>query len=274
LADKLAWYQSIREVHAISPDLTSDLSHFIPNEDSSVMIYSLQSLSGFTHLHSFRKVYQVASELAAFAIANNMKRIVLISYPGAYFNALNLFLKLQGELEQLFSGTGIPCTILSIEAIYDRENYLHSLHELFYSDTSGAYLIPRRNGRVVHAIDIINLFQLIMKVVIDKRSGKYDVFDSVFNLPVFLSEFSEGIRVKRFIPLQLYFLSLIGQYCSPNIFELFLTNSIPMFKYRTESDFAMTLDEYKSQEHRAWRSVKRSRNKISFGHMKRLIPIR
>lgn len=214
----------------------------------STLLYSFQSMNYYQHIDTFQNECKRVEALIENLKESTIDRIILISYPGAYYNSDNLFLQHKGEIEQQFSNAGITCITLKIQAIYDEQNSINSLHELFFDKKDTHYLIPKKSSTRLYSISVSNLVECILSSIKLNHSTFFDVFDQVTNLENFLIKNSRHIPIVKVYPMYLYFKSLIGQYCSPNMLELFLRSIVPMYNYRTEKELNIDLHTYFDEE--------------------------
>ncbi|HNF72712.1 MAG TPA: hypothetical protein PLP34_09870, partial [Chitinophagaceae bacterium] len=211
--------------------------------NDSLLLYSFQKLEHYTHIDSFRRECEIADYLVEHVIEKEYRKIILLTYPGSYFNSSNLFLQHKGIIEQKFVNTGIPCTLLNIQAIGDAVFHVNNLHELFYDRYHHQYLIPQRSNFFVYSIQLRTLVKLLLKAMNGHYAGRYDVFDTISDLRDYLLRYSKVPKVQRMAPVYLYFKSLLGQYPSLTMLELFLQGTVPMYKFRTEKEFDVPLPE-------------------------------
>jgi hypothetical protein len=223
----------VSDANSIS-QVCSGIHHF-------TFTYSFQSFSFYKHVRTFQKECEIVDLLVEYLIENNCQKIILITYPDAYYNASNLFLQHKGLIEQKFVRTGIDCTLLNVQAIGDAELNINSLHQLFYDKAKYQYVIPKKANNIVYSIQLENLVNIIVKANENNPPGKYDVFDTIFPLKSFLEFYSSIENTKQIEPIFLYFRTYLGTYISLTMLELFLTSVLNLFKYHTEMEFGIQL---------------------------------
>lgn len=242
VARKLSLVEDLREIN-IMPMLRSGQ---IPQlSEGGVLLYSFLELSFFTDIRSFRAEYNMVQQLAKRCIESGFRRLVILTHPGAYFNSANLYFQFRGLIEQVFMQTGIPCTFLNIQAVYDKHCHTNNLESLLIMPSKERMLLPLNKRQVIQGIEVHNLCLLISRAVRQDMRGKFDAFDSVTDLPSFMQAYSP---IQKFIrlPRPLFFAcSFFGICGSPSMLEVFLSHPAPMYKFRTERDFGLTLQENK-----------------------------
>jgi hypothetical protein len=211
--------------------------------EAKTLLYSFQKLDAYSHLDSFRIECERVSWLVDYVIENDFDQLVILSWPGAYFNSSNLFLQHKGMIEQKFVQSGIRCTLLNVQAIGDRLFRQNNFHELFFDKQQNAYIIPQRSNFFVYSITVENLSALIQSAFRKGKNGKYDAFDTIMDLRSFLGQYSSIQKIQRLAPIYLYYKSFLGSYVSPTMLELFLLTVVPMYKFRTEKELGVTLDD-------------------------------
>lgn len=205
------------------------------------IIYSFQRFETYKHLDSFQQEIKQLKILLAYIKKFSFEKIILISYPGAYASSDNLFLQHKGLIEQMFVSTEIPCTILRVQGICSPPQHINNFHSLFYNRSQNEYLIPKKSGAVVYSVNIKNLADIIIKSNEETHAEHFDVFDKVSSLKNFLSYNSQNIRVTSLPSFYLYFQSYMSKYIAPTMFELFIRNGVPMYNFRTEKAFHISL---------------------------------
>lgn len=239
---KLSFSESINQIDLSqihSKEDIVDQSRFMHNK---VLLYSFQRLDFYTHIDSFKHECNVVDWLIEYALEKKFDKLILVTYPGAYYNSSNLFLQHKGIIEQKFTNSGIQCTLLNVQAIGDKTHHYNNLHELFFEKLEGQYVIPKKSEFFVYSISINNLVEIISKSVRHRYSGKYDAFDTIIDIKSFLLYYSRVSLVNRVSPVYLYFKSFFGTYPSPTMLELFLLTIVPMYKFRTEKEYHLSLD--------------------------------
>ena len=83
---------------------------------------------------------------------------------------------------------------------------------------------------------------------------------------------SSQINIRRVPCLYLYFLSFLHKYISPTMFELFVRSNVPMYNFRAEKAFGISLhaemfEQLKSPENR------NKENNFIFLQKGQLIPV-
>jgi hypothetical protein len=237
------------------------------------LLYSFQDLTHYRHIDSFREESAAVDMLIEYILEQAFTKIILITYPGAYFNSTNLFLQYKGLLEQKFIHTGIPCTILNVQAIHEPYLKINNLHSLFYNESAEHCVIPTKSSCITYSIKLNSLCQIIVKSLHGDYEGKFDAFDTVFDLKTYLLTHSSVDQVRRMTPIYLYVKSFFGWYASPTMLELFLMTIVPMYKFRIEKEFGITLEQENSGIPLSY-----NRNLITFSEpshsiLKSLIPI-
>ncbi len=246
LFSTLSETEELIQMNGLKITESSILASEHPSGSHKTLLYSFQHLAHYRHLDSFREECQAVDILINHILEQEFTKIILITYPGAYFNATNLFLQHKGLLEQKFVNTRIPCTMLSVQAIHEPYLKINNLHSLFYDETAGHYVIPQKSSCITYSIKLDNLSRIIIKSLYGEYVGKYDAFDTVFDLKTFLQSYSSVDQVRRMAPLYLYFKSFFGLYTSPTMMELFLMTIVPMYKFRTEKEFGISLEQENS----------------------------
>lgn len=241
-------------------------------EQHDTLLYSFQQLDFYSHLNSFQNEIKQLKLLIDFVKKFNYKKLILISYPGAYPSSDNLFLQHKGFIEQMFVNTQIPCTILKVQGISNPPMQMHNLHHLFYHHQPHQYVIPREGKNIVYSINIANLVEVINKSTKILATEHYDIFDKISNLESFLKANSSQINIRRVPCLYLYFLSFLHKYISPTMFELFVRSNVPMYNFRAEKAFGISLhaemfEQLKSPENR------NKENNFIFLQKGQLIPV-
>lgn len=243
LAEKLSLSEAIVQADARLIATNRSLYDMGNFADEKVLLYSFQQLEFYRHIDSFEAENAAVDHLVDFIVENKFEKIVFLSYPGAYFNSNNLFLQFKGYIEQKFISSGIPCTVLTIQAIVDTTSQLNNLHGLFYDTHEHKYIIPQKSSCIVYSVKLTHLVNIISQSVNRNVAGKFDVFDTIYDLKTFLQVYSNVGKVQRIAPLYLYFKSYLGTYASPTMLELFLMSIVPMFKFRTEKEFNLLLHQ-------------------------------
>ncbi|MBK7763845.1 MAG: hypothetical protein IPI46_10815 [Bacteroidetes bacterium] len=239
---KLSFNEPINQIDLLQIQNKEDLIEQCKFINNTTLLYSFQRLGFYTHIDSFKHECDVVDWLMEYVLENHFEKLILLTYPGAYYNSSNLFLQHKGIIEQKFTQSGIHCTLLNVQAIGDKAHHYNNLHELFFEKTEGHYVIPKKSQFYVYSIAINNLVEIISKSVRHKYSGKYDAFDTVIDIKSFLLYYSRVLMVSRVSPVYLYFKSFFGTYPSPTMLELFLLTMVPMYKFRTEKEFHLMLD--------------------------------
>ncbi len=239
----------------------------------NTLLYSFQDLTHYRHIDSFREECAAVDILIDYILEQEFTKIILITYPGAYYNSTNLFLQYKGLLEQKFVHTGISCAILNVQAIHEAHVKTNNLHSLFYDESARCYVIPAKSSCITYSIKLTSLCQIIVKSLHGDYEGKFDAFDTVFDLKSYLLTHSSVNQVRRMTPLYLYCKSFFGLYTSPTMLELFLMTIVPMYKFRIEKEFGITLEQENGGI-----STSYNRNSINFsepyhGILKSLLPI-
>jgi hypothetical protein len=250
ISEKLNIFTNVEEFNSNliqSNNVSKDQFNLSKNKHST-LLYSFQDLNYYKHLDTFQLECKRVDELVESLKDSTIDQIILLSYPGAYFNSDNLFIQHKGVIEQKFSNTGKQCVTLKVQAIYDEQNSINSLHVLFFDNNETHYLIPKNSSTRLYSISVSNLVDCILSSVKLNHSTFFDVFDQVTNLENFLIKNSRHIPIVKVYPMYLYFKSLIGQYCSPNMLELFLRSIVPMYNYRTEKELDIDLHTYFDEE--------------------------
>ncbi len=246
LVEKLNMSIDVTEYNSakfLNPSKTNEQFNLALNQHTT-LLYSFQQLNYYKHIETFQHECKRVDALISSINDSSIEKVILISYPGAYYNSDNLFLQHKGEIEQKFSNVGITCIILKVQAIYDEMNSINSLHDLFYDLNDSYYLIPKKTTSRLYSISTSNLVQCIQKSLRLDHSTIFDVFDQVTNLENFLKSSSKVIPIVQAYPIFLFFKSIIGKYCSPNMLELFLRSIVPMYNYRTEKELNINLHTY------------------------------
>lgn len=211
----------------------------------SVLVYSFLELAFFKDIRSYNTEYKVVQQLAGLCKEKQLKRLVIITHPGAYFNSANLYFQFRGLIEQAFVQTGSPCTFLNVHAVYDKHRHVNNLESLFSVSSAASLIVPFSRKQILQAVEVQNLCLLMSRAVRDDLNGKFDVFDLIANLPDFLHSFSSIQRVIRLPRVCMFGLSYLGILASPYTLEVFLNTIIPMYKFRTEREFRISLQETK-----------------------------
>lgn len=247
ISQQLGKRQEIFDIDIRKIKSLEDLDLIIVPDQQKVLLYSFQQLSYYKHLPTFLEECKAVDILIQYAKSKTIQHVVLITYPGAYFNSGNLFLQHKGLIEQKFVSSGIPCTLLNLQIIVDRETNLSNIHQLFYDTDSAHYLIPKKSNQVVYSIDLLKLVQIIESAILNKNEGKFDVFTRISSLQSLLS--SSNITIERISPTYLYFKSFLGTYMTSTMLEVFLLPLVSMQIFRTEKQFGIHLfDEQIDQE--------------------------
>lgn len=239
IARQLAHIDSITEFDIFNLKQLDPVELSESQTTDRILLYSFQRLEYFKHIHSFLNECKAVDELIEWAKTKGIQKLILITYPGAYFNSSNLFLQHRGIIEQKFHTSGIDCLMLNVQAIFDEVSGESSYHHLFYDETELQYIIPKKSNQLVYSIDLSKLIDVIESGIFLDITGKYDVFNQVNTLKSFLQ--LNAKTVLRMAPLYLYFKSYIGQYLTPAMMELFLLPVIPMYAFRTEKHFDIQL---------------------------------
>ncbi len=214
------------------------------NIDSTekILLYSFQDLNSYAHLNSFKHEVDSVKKVVEYIKDQSFEKIILISYPGSYSNSSNLFLQHKGMIEQIFVNTGIPTTILNVQAIGDSKMQINNLKSLFQNTQGNQYILPKFYSNRIYTIQLQYLAEIILKAKTNKVQGRFDVFDTIMDIGTFLTSYSYIDKVRYWMPLYLYLLSYLERYMSPTMLELFLISDIRMFKFRTEKEFGITLN--------------------------------
>lgn len=207
------------------------------------LIYSFLSIEFFQNIDTFMRELSIVDIIVNFAKSNKYKRLVVITYPGAYLNSDNLYLQYRGLIEKKFMDSGIPASFLCVQGIYHPYMKFHNFHGLFFDKYEGKYIIPQKSNIVIYSVAIDTLSSYIAEACAGKHDGFFDVFDTVQSLPVFLETNSREIKIQRVLPIYLYFKSFIGKSLSVSMLELFLRPTVAMFNYRTERIFGIKLSK-------------------------------
>lgn len=210
-------------------------------ENHKTLIYSFQRFEIYKHLSSFQQEIRRLKLLTDHVQKSGFEKIILLSYPGAYASSDNLFLQHQGLIEQMFVATGIPCTILRVQGIGSPAAQINNFHHLFYNAASNQYVIPARSGNVVYSVNLKNLIEILARSVEEDHEGHFDVFDKISSLKNFLQYNSKHIHVTAQPAFYLYFQSYRNKYIAPTMFELFMRAAVPMYNFRTEKSFRVSL---------------------------------
>ena len=254
IAQQLAHIEAITEIDIFNLSVLGQYEPTFETASDSILLYSFQRLSHFKYIHSFINECNAVDELIEMAKTKGIQKIILLTYPGAYFNSSNLFLQHRGIIEQKFHSSGIACLMLNVQAILDEMSGESSYHQLFFDESEGQYIIPKKSNQLVYSIDLSILIDVIESGIFLDISGKYDVFNQVHSLSSFLQ--LNAKTVTRMAPLYLYFKSYIGHYLTPTMMELFLLPVIPMYAFRTEKHFELNLfDALQSDEVRVQENV-------------------
>ncbi|MEN9340150.1 MAG: hypothetical protein RIQ62_1462, partial [Bacteroidota bacterium] len=88
-----------------------DLKAQLRYTKGNTLLYSFQKLDAYSHLDSFSIECERVSWLVEYIIEHDFDHVVILSWPGAYFNSSNLFLQHKGIIEQKFVQSGIRCTL-------------------------------------------------------------------------------------------------------------------------------------------------------------------
>ncbi|MBK7689839.1 MAG: hypothetical protein IPK62_07135 [Bacteroidetes bacterium] len=241
-------------------------------DQGETVLYSFQKFEQYRHLDSFQAEIKQVEFLCDYIVQKSFKKIVLISYPGAYPFSDNLFLQHKGIIEQLFVATKIPCTILKVQGICNPPLQVNNFHQLFYHYKSAHYIIPYESNNVIYSSNIMNLASIISQAQFMTGGESYDVFDQVFSLKHFLRNNSHQIPIKTRPLLFLYFISMFHKFCAPTMFELFIRPGVPMYNFRTEKVFKLHLysdifEQLKSEQNR------NLKNAYLFAEKRKLIPV-
>ncbi len=247
ISQQLGKRQEIYEIDIRKVKTLEDLDLIVIPDQQKVLLYSFQQLSYYKHLPTFLEECKAVDLLIQYAKLKDIEHVVLITYPGAYFNSGNLFLQHKGIIEQKFVSSEIPCTLLNMQIIVDKESNLSNIHQLFYDKDSAHYLIPKKQNQVVYSIDLFKLVQVIESAILCKNEGKFDVFTKISSLQSLLA--SSNIAIERISPTYLYFKSFLGTYMTSTMLEVFLLPLVSMQIFRTEKQFGIHLfDEQIDQE--------------------------
>jgi hypothetical protein len=241
LAKRLITVKTLTQLDARTIRNAQQLERLANFTRHKVLLYSFQQYDFYQHLPSFQQEVSRVSLLCNYAVTHQIEKIILLTYPGAYFNSNNLFLQHKGIIEQLITHTGIQSLLLSVQGIENRQALQHNLHHLFYQANANAYYIPRRQGSIIYSIQLPTLAAIIVTGLSRQITGKYDVFDTISTFNKFIQEFAGDKSICQFPPLYLYYLSFRGKYMSTSMLELFLVNPNPMYAFRTEKEFGMHL---------------------------------
>ena len=213
-----------------------------------ILLYSFQMFDKYSFLHSFEDELQAVKILLEYAIEHGIRKIIVMSYPGSYYNSSNLFLQHKGEIEKLFVSSGIPCTILLVQGIMDTKRRRHNFHSLFFRASQGTYVLPKTKNKMMYSISLSSLVSIVFKCITEDHYSKYDVFDRAFDLQSFFKEASVHIPIRFVSPQWLYWECYQGNYISPTMLELFLQPTLPMFNFRTQKEFNVHLGLLQLQE--------------------------
>lgn len=213
--------------------------YFIQPHDT--ICYSFLDFSKYSYLDSFTHEIKNMNLLIDFAKENQFKNFILLSYPGVYVNSDNLFLQHKAMLEEIVANSGINFTILSVQNILSSYKKINSLETLFYHKDEEKYILPKKFSQIVYSISSENLAEIILKISPTAYNNSYDVMDSVFELKELINIFNPHISVERISPLYLNFRSIIGNYISPTMLDLFLRPTVPMYKSRAGKEFEIDL---------------------------------
>jgi hypothetical protein len=241
-------------------------------EQHHTLIYSFQDFAFYKHLDSFQQEVDKVKLLLAHAKQTGCEKLILISYPGAYASSDNLFLQHKGLIEQLFVGSGIPCSILRIQGICSPTWQINNFHDLFFETKAQRYVIPKGSGNVVYSVNIKNLAVIIAKLVHEMKPETFDVFDKISSLKHFLHYNSQQIAVQQSPLLYLYVQSYLGRYVAPTMIELLMRPAVPMYNFRTEKAFSISLHAEMFEQLRHKRQHLGADDYI-FSNKSRLIPV-
>lgn len=242
MSRKLSMIEDLREI-LIMPVLRSGQTPELTK--GGVLLYSFLELSYFKDIRSFRDEYEMVRQLAKRCVEHRFRRLVILTHPGAYFNSANLYCQFRGLIEQVFMQTGIPCTFLNIQAVYDEHRHSNNLESLLIIPSQRTLLLPTGKRQIVQAVEVHNLCLLISRAVRQDMMGKFDVFDSISSLTTFIQAYSPSRQIIRLPRPILFVCSFFGLCGSPSILEVILAPAVPMYKFRTERDFGLTLRENK-----------------------------
>jgi hypothetical protein len=240
--------QSIVQLDAKSDmDFSSFSSNIHVSEE--VLVYSFLQMEHYKFSDSFALETKRISVLLDFVQQQKFKKLILITYPGAFVNADNLFLRHKGIIEKMFCDTGIPVTYFHTQAVVNPYQKVHNLHAIFYNKVENALIIPKKSSLQIYAISINHLVDLIHEASTGNQVGHFDAFDEILHLKTFLSLYSPSVNLQSILPTYLYFKSYLGQYSSSVMLELFLRITTPMYSFRTEKMFGIKLNSTKPMVH-------------------------
>lgn len=239
----------------VSNQLDSKLIYGLPYIEEKLqfasiktIVYSFLQLEYYKHIDTFRNECERVDMIIKYAKTQNLEKFVVLTYPGAFLNSDNMFLQHKGIIEKKFLDSGIPCTFLNIQAVTHPYQSMHSLHHLFYDKSDAKYVIPQKSNISIYSISIDKLVPLLITACTSNHTGHFDVFDMVLELKEFLLTYSKSIPVVRIPPTFLFLKSYFGKYVSPTMMELFLRPSIPMYSFRSEKEFSISLSYTSKKE--------------------------
>lgn len=238
---------SVSQVDGRQIESLSDLQRMDAFGFHDVLIYSHQNMQEYKFLDSFSKELERVKRIAEYAGIHGIRKMIVLTSPGAFAQSDNLFLQYKGLIEQVFQSTGIATLFLRVQAVVHEFRRIHNLHHLFYDRMENAYVIPQKSGLQIYSIQLDLLHDVIEAGIRGDQTGYYDVFHEVLPLDQFLQRVNPSIPVQRLKPLYLFFKSYLGAYLSPAMLELFLRPNVPMYSFRTGKAFGVELHETSSE---------------------------
>jgi hypothetical protein len=242
LFKQLSNTQSLTQMDIMSIENHESVGRILNFGNHRILLYSFQRLEYYKYLDTFQFEINQVKILAKHIKQAGFEKIILISSPGAYASSDNLYLQHKGLIEQLFVGTDIPCTILRVQGICSPPLQINNFHHLFYQAESNQYVVPKKNGNVVYSVKLNHLATIIQQACIKSEAQHFDVFDNITSLKNFLQYNSPQLQVLGLPIFYLYFQSYIGKYMPPAMFELFVRSGVPMYNFRTEKVFQVSLN--------------------------------
>lgn len=247
LGNMLNHRNSVSQVDGRQIESLSDLQRMDAFGFHDVLVYSHQNVQEYKFLDSFTKELDRVQRIAEYACNHGIRKIIVLTSPGAFTQSDSLFLQYKGIIEQVFQRTGIPTLFLRVQAVVHAFRRIHNLHHLFYDRMENAYIIPQKSGLQIYSIQLDLLHDVIEAGIREDQTGYYDVFNEVLPLDQFLQRVNPSIPVQRLKPLYLFFKSYLGAYLSPAMLELFLRPNIPMYSFRTSKAFGVELQTAASE---------------------------
>lgn len=212
--------------------------NFIGHE---TLLYSCLKWTGQGNRKVYEQELKYAEQLASCAKESGLRRIVILSYPGAYINSDNSFLSHRATIDSLFQNAGLQIIVFKVQAIYANQIRQSSLGSLFFNTSSQAIIIPNKVSTMVYSISTERLLQAILAAESYERSSSFDLFDQVHHLPKFLELCHPNVTIRRVSPTVMKLKAFVKLSVSSPLLDLFLRPFVPMHNRRAIKELKLDL---------------------------------